>query len=269
MQPDLLTVGELMRAVAISEVLPKFRNLNPNQINEKDFGELVTDADLRAEEVLEKELRAMIPGSRVIGEEMVSRDISILDALSTTDPLWIVDPIDGTQNFADGKPCFAMIIAYVHKGQTLAGWIHEPYTDALVWAAKGQGAYEKGTRLKVRNRTDVVAFRGSLNNSTRKRLSRRQTEENLEIPKDITRYRCVGAEYADLARGNLQFAHYMGNIKPWDHAAGILIHSEAGGYSGYSDTGKPYLPSPPHRDRAIIIAPGSAAWARLRDLTSI
>ena len=80
---------------------------------------------------------------------MVSRDISILDALSTTDPLWIVDPIDGTQNFADGKPCFAMIIAYVHKGQTLAGWIHEPYTDALVWAAR-QGAYEKGTRLKVR-----------------------------------------------------------------------------------------------------------------------
>ena len=71
MQPNLLTVGELMRAVAISEVLPKFRNLNPNQINEKDFGELVTDADLRAEEVLERELRAMLPGSRVIGEEMI------------------------------------------------------------------------------------------------------------------------------------------------------------------------------------------------------
>ena len=269
MIPDILAVGDLMRAVAASEVLTRFRNLKPDQINEKDFGELVTVADLRAEEILERELRALVPGSKVIGEEMVSRDISILDAHSTTDPLWIIDPIDGTQNFADGKSCFAMIIAYVHKGETLAGWIHEPYTNALVWAAKGQGAWEKGIRLQITNRTDVSEFRGSLNKSARERLNRRQIEENLEIPKDMTRYHCVGAEYADLARGNLQFAHYMGNIKPWDHAAGILIHSEAGGYSGYSDSGKPYFPIPPHRDRAIIIAPGSAAWARLRDLTAI
>ena len=112
MIPDILAVGDLMRAVAASEVLTRFRNLKPDQINEKDFGELVTVADLRAEEILERELRALVPGSKVIGEEMVSRDISILDAHSTTDPLWIIDPIDGTQNFADGKSCLAMIIAY-------------------------------------------------------------------------------------------------------------------------------------------------------------
>ena len=269
MIPDILAVENVMRAVAASEVLTRFRNLKPDQINEKDQGELVTVADLRAEEVLEKELRTLVPGSRVIGEEMVSRDISILDALSATDPLWIVDPIDGTQNFADGKTCFAMIIAYVHKGQTLAGWIHEPYTNNLVWAARGQGTWEKGTRLQITDLTGVGEFRGSLNKSARERLNRRRIEENLEIPKEMTRYRCVGAEYADLARGNLQFAHYVGSIKPWDHAAGILIHTEAGGYSGYADTGKPYSPSPPHRGRAIIVAPGSTAWARLRDLTSI
>ena len=84
----------------------------------------------------------------------------------------------------------------------------------------------------------------------------------------MTRYACVGAEYADLARGKLDFAHYMGNLKPWDHAAGVLIHQEAGGFSAYVDTISPYVPTPPHRGQTIIMAPRKEAWFQLRDLTT-
>ena len=91
MIPDILAVGDLMRAVAASEVLTRFRNLKPDQINEKDFGELVTVADLRAEEVLERELRALVPGSKVIGEEMVChrQDGAGWDNVYMTGAVWI------------------------------------------------------------------------------------------------------------------------------------------------------------------------------------
>ncbi len=259
-----------MRNVASSEVLPRFRNLSPGQIMEKQFGELVTIADENAESALIDGLRALLPGSNVIGEESAARCPSILDTFDGHAPLWIVDPIDGTQNFTDGKTCFAMIIAFIQRGRTLAGWILEPYKDQLVWAVEGEGAWEDGLALRISPKNNIREFRGSLNKRLRERLQKMREAHAIDIPAEMIRYACVGAEYADLARGKLQFARYMGNLKPWDHAAGILIHKEAGGVSGYADTGEPYLPTAPHRNKgAIIIAPGKDTWYQLQKLTSL
>ena len=114
--PDNFAVARLMREVASEEVLPRFRNLSEDDISEKYAGELVTVADERAEAALETGLGALVPGSVVIGEELTARDPEVLDAMDNHDgPMWIVDPVDGTQNFADGKTCFAMIVAYVRE----------------------------------------------------------------------------------------------------------------------------------------------------------
>ena len=268
--PDNFAVAQLMREVASAEVLPRFRNLSAKDISEKSFGELVTVADERAEAALEAGLSALLPGSVVIGEELTARDPSVLDAIDNhVGSMWIVDPVDGTQNFADGKPCFAMIVAYVRNGITRAGWIFEPYSNRMISAELGQGAWEGDLALKVSNRSELRHFHGSLNKRLRKKLREAPVKSSSTIFSKMTRYACVGAEYADLARGKLDFAHYTGNLKPWDHAAGVLIHKEAGGFSAYADTITPYVPAAPHTGRAIIMAPQEEAWYQLRDLTDV
>jgi len=160
--PDNFAVAQLMREVASAEVLPRFRNLSAKDISQKSSGELVTVADERAEAALEAGLSALLPGSVVIGEELTARDPAVLDAIDNhVGSMWIVDPVDGTQNFADGKTCFAMIVAYVRNGITRAGWIFEPYSNRMISAELGQGAWEGGLALKVSNRSELRHFRGS------------------------------------------------------------------------------------------------------------
>lgn len=268
MLPDFQAVSALMRRIAAEEVLPRFRNLANGEIFEKSPGDVVTIADEKAEAVLKTELSALLPASRVIGEEAAAKSPDILNLLDDDGDIWIVDPIDGTQNFANGNTCFAMIVALVIDRETRAGWIFEPFQDRMIWAAKGQGAWENGNRLSISPRTDIAQFHGSLSKKLRKRLLKLHPGPDAPIPERMTRYACVGAEYADLARGQLQFARYMGNLKPWDHAAGILIHQEAGGVHGYADSKEAYIPKPPHRGRAILMAPSETAWRSLRDLTA-
>ena len=269
MLPNMTKVDAIMREVAAREVLPRFQNLSHAEIREKNPGDIVTIADEKAEAALDERLREEIPGSRAIGEEMAARDPSSMNALEGPDPVWIIDPVDGTQNYADGNPCFAMIIALVHNSETLAGWIYEPHRGHMVYAAKGQGAWEDGCQLRITDGDDLSELKGSLNKRLREILYQRQATEDLKIPSKMTRYRCVGAEYADLARGKLDFARYMGSLKPWDHAAGALIHAEAGGFNAYTDSMEAYMPVPPHKGRALLMAPDRQNWKLLHELTSL
>ena len=268
MLPDMIKVGAIIREVAGQEVLPRFQNLSDAEIRQKKPGDIVTIADERAEVALDECLREIIPESHVVGEERAARDPSSMNVLKGSDPVWIIDPVDGTQNFADGNPCFAMIIAFVHSSETLAGWIYEPYRGRMIHAAKGQGAWEGGHRLRIPEGEDLSRLKGSLNKRLRELLCQRQATEGLEIPSEMVRYRCVGAEYADLARGNLDFALYTGTLKPWDHAAGVLIHTEAGGFSAYTNDMRAYTPVLPHKGQALLMAPDRENWKLLRNLTS-
>src|SRR5262249_31532208 len=110
---DPAAVIALMREVAATHILPRFRKLAAHEIHEKAPGNLVTIADLEAERALTPALTALIPGSLVVGEEAVAHDPAILDRLAGDDPVWVVDPVDGTQNFTKAVPCFAVIVALV------------------------------------------------------------------------------------------------------------------------------------------------------------
>src|SRR5690242_20515707 len=110
MLPDSDRVARLIAETAAAEIMPRFEKLERHEIQEKRPGDLVTVADLAAERRLSLVLQDLLPGSRIVGEEAVAADPCVLAALAEADPVWLIDPIDGTGNFAAGKPIFAVIV---------------------------------------------------------------------------------------------------------------------------------------------------------------
>src|SRR6185437_792815 len=100
------------------EVMPRFEKLESGDISEKGPGDLVTVADIAAEHRLTPALRGLLPGSLVVGEEAVAADPAVLALLDGDDYVWVVDPIDGTANFAAGIPLFAVMVALIRRGET-------------------------------------------------------------------------------------------------------------------------------------------------------
>lgn len=268
MIPDASTVAALIREVAASEILPRFRRLEARDITEKKSPtDLVTTADIEAERWLTRALTVLLPGSVVVGEEAAEGDPDMLLALAGDDPVWLVDPVDGTRNFVRHDPRFAVIVALCVAGETRAGWILDPVSDVLAWAVEGQGAWlddAKGRhRLQVSAAKPIGEMTGSLGAKLGNRMRARATGGVNEAPKHIVRYGCTGQEYLDLARGVLDFARYH-RLKPWDHAAGVLIHAEAGGYGAIAEDGRPYRPEPRIAPDTVMVAPDRASWNALR-----
>ena len=263
---DPEAVGKLIREVTAAEILPRFRNLTADEISKKSAGDVVTVADIAAEAALAAGLSEIMPGAHIVGEEAAENSPESLNVLAGDDPVWIIDPVDGTQNFADGKDCFAVIVAWVEGGLTTAGWIYEPVSDAMVWAGKGRGTWIDGKQVKYADAGPINTLRGSLKDHIAERMRRKHGADKSNLPADIVRYRCVGAEYADLARCNLHFARYGGRLKPWDHAAGVLIHDEASGFSAVCETQKPYQVTPDLEQQTLLMAPSDDSWRQLNNL---
>jgi len=266
MTPDSEAVIAIIREVAAAEIMPRFGNLGADDVGHKRSpADLVTTADLEAERRLSAALTRLSPGSAVIGEEAAEHDPTVFAALAGASPVWLIDPVDGTHNFAHDKPCFAVIVAYCLGGETVAGWIHDPIADATVWAAKGRGAWIEdagGTRpIRAAAPRDLERMTGSLGWRMARRIKAHR-EAGLTMPKRIVRYGCVGREYMDLGSGALDFALYT-RLKPWDHAAGALIHQEAGGFSQITDDLTHYRPAPGIQEMTLLLAPDEAAWHAL------
>jgi len=140
-------VAQLMRQTAAQAILPRFRALHASEIEEKSPGEQVTAADREAETLLTAGLMALLPGSAVLGEEAASAQPDTVQRLSGKADLWIVDPLDGTSNFVEGKPIFSVMVALMHRGETVASWMLDPLTDVLAVAQKDGGAWLGGQRI--------------------------------------------------------------------------------------------------------------------------
>ncbi len=258
--PDMDKVSAVMAAVAKAEIMPLYERLSADQIDNKVSGEPVTEADIRAEQRLAEELSSLYPGAAVVGEEGVAADPKSAAPLDGDGPLWIVDPLDGTRNFAEGKPCFAVIIAFCRGGKTLAGWIHNPLDGQTAMAQIGEGAWMGGQRLRVAPAAPVGKMGASLSRRRREKLAERVAPA--AYPSRALRYGCLGMEYVDLTRGALHFAEY-GGLKPWDHAAGLLMHAEAGGFAAMAADEAAYRPLLEQRIR-LLVAPDRQSWRELR-----
>ncbi|MGH7091389.1 MAG: inositol monophosphatase family protein [Stellaceae bacterium] len=252
---DVDRVMHLIREVATAEIVPRFRSLAAGDIREKKPGDLVTIADIEAERRLTAALEAAAPGTVAIGEESVAADPALLECLAGEVPVWIIDPIDGTGNFAKGRPRFAVIVAYVEGGVTNAGWIYDPLGRAMVWAQRRGGAFLEGNQLRLGGSASDRRFAGSAYGRTAAdvRAAKALTDTDRFAVKN---HGCSGYEYMELARGGADFTLHSRSL-PWDHAAGMLIIEEAGGVARFLD-GSSY--DPRVLDRKPLAAASAAAW---------
>ncbi|MGK5680686.1 inositol monophosphatase family protein [Actinoplanes sp. URMC 104] len=256
-------VAELIREVAATIVLPRWRHLATDEIDQKAPGDLVTIADKESERALTRGLTALLPGSAVVGEESVAADPSVLDRLGNGGAVWIVDPVDGTNNFAAGKKPFAVMVALLRDGEPAASWILDVPGDNLTVAEAGSGAYRDGVRLKTR--TDdpgVGTLRGVVASHYLPERLRRVAAGNATAFGQVTKgHHCAGYEYPAVAVDEQQFALFW-RILPWDHVPGSLIIREAGGMALHLD-GTPYRPT--DSERGLLIAANDDIWRTARD----
>lgn len=261
----LHTVEDLLTRVAQQEILSRFNKLTENDIHYKDgHRDIVTTADLEAENRIHEGLLKIMPESHVIGEEGAFKNPEILDKLNGSAPVWLVDPVDGTRNFSKGKPCFAVICALVVDGVTQMGWILDPIAGACIYTQKGQGAYLGPQKLNLTYQADDLrSLTGSVGECVQDRL-KKQTDK--DVPERLVRYHCVGREYMDLALGKIHFALYGGKMMPWDHAAGVLMVEEAGGYVRVMKNEQAYSPRRQGPDERLLIAPDAPTFTSLKKL---
>jgi len=262
MQPDIDRITRLLEEAAAEEIVPRFRSLADGEIRRKQGGEVVTVADEATEARLSVALGDLMPGSTVVGEEAVAGDPSVLERLSEDRPVWVIDPVDGTANFANGIGVFAVMLAFLREGEIRAAWIHDPLGDRTAVAEAGEGAWMAGRRLAVAGPKPLAEMRGTLHASQYATPEMaRQVQARRERLQAIKSLRCAGAEYLRLASGEMHFSLFT-KMAPWDHAPGNLIHREAGGVALMLD-GRAYDAVQPVE--GLLMAPDRASWTVLHD----
>lgn len=264
---DLAAVAALLRDAARAEILPRFRNLGEAGVRTKTGPlDLVTEADEAAERMIASGLTRRFPGCVVVGEEASSADPSRLGLLAGADLAFVVDPVDGTANFAAGLPLFGVMAAAIVRGEVVAAAIHDPLGDDTALALRGEGAWTetpdgRRTDLRVAGPAPVGAMAGNVSWRFLPEPARSTVCRNLPRLGGSWDYRCSAHEYRMLAAGHCHFV-FFNRLYPWDHAPGWLLHQEAGGYSAQLD-GRAY--SPTRVDGGLICAPDRACWEGLRD----
>jgi fructose-1,6-bisphosphatase/inositol monophosphatase family enzyme len=230
-------VEAIMREASDRAILPRYRSLAAHEIIAKAADDVVTVADRESEAILTEKLAALLPEAAVVGEEAVHAEPAIMKQLK--DRLcWIVDPLDGTMNFSQGKPPFGVLVALADAGETIGSWILDTLSGRFCHACKGTGAWIDGERAFARTtgETPPVAAISTifLDEAERRRVITHLTPRYrlTDIP------RCAAEQYPRLVLGINDISVFNRTL-PWDHAAGVLFLNEAGGKAARPD-GSPY-----------------------------
>ncbi|WP_404403263.1 inositol monophosphatase family protein [Pelagibacterium halotolerans] len=266
MSIDVAALANILRDAAKAEILPRFRKLDAGEVTEKtDAVDLVTVADAAAERFIGKAVGVLAPGAAFVGEESVAADPSLLLEVGKADLAIVVDPIDGTANYAAGLPLFGVMASVVSKGETVAGIIYDPMGDDWLIAEKGAGAHlvrPTGEAIPISVSAPVALgdMVGHASLGLTPMDARKRFFANLAKPRIVANYRCAAHDYRTFATGHCHFLMFN-KLMPWDHLAGALIVQEAGGYLAKFD-GSPYAPS----DTAggLIVTPDAESWNVLR-----
>jgi fructose-1,6-bisphosphatase/inositol monophosphatase family enzyme len=261
---------EAVRSVGAREIMPHFRNLSVNDVEAKSHAhDLVTIADLAAEDSIRLNVERILPGAAFVGEEAVASNPRIIDAIDTSDTCVLVDPIDGTGNYVAGLAVFGTILAVIHKGQTIYGILYDPVVDDWMFAVRNEGSWFRRRngdciRLQTKRDCNLDAARGLVAiedyNSTERATLLRKFDAVFHV-RDI---RCSCHEYRALASGGVDFLRSY-SLKPWDHAAGLLLLQEAGGWAAVNGA-KPYAPT--CHDGRIVAASCESMGQRISMLTA-
>ncbi|WBB66290.1 inositol monophosphatase family protein [Micromonospora sp. WMMD812] len=256
-------VGALLWEAADQIVVPLFRKLDAADVTEKAPGEIVTVADQRAEELISAGLRRLRPGSVVVGEEAVAEDRDLLRHLRGVGDVWLVDPVDGTSNFAAGRRPFALMAALLSEGEPVAAWVLDPLADTLAAARVGAGTVLDGRPVRTIETVPApaelrgVAMTRFLPPAARDRVRAGGSRIGELLPGQ----HCAGREYLDILTGRQQFALFWRTL-PWDHAPGALLVRAAGGVARRFD-GTEYHPA--DDGHGLLVAANEQVWAEVRE----
>ena len=200
----------------------------------KNGNELVTQADVAADELITAAIRRNYPDHQILSEELNPDE---LNKAGQHEHLWIVDPIDGTVNFAHGHPQVAVSIAYYHNGKARVGVVHNPFTNETFHAQAGKGARLNDVPVHCTEKADLsraiiaTGFPYEIDNLA---LLMRRLEQVLANCADIRRLGAAALDICWVACGRLD--GYYESVKPWDFAAAQLIAREAGASFGHIQT---------------------------------
>ena len=245
----------LMKDAAEKLILPKFRLLERHEVRDKSVGELVTTADLEAEAFLSDALAKLLPEAKIVGEEAASEDAAMMKQLSE-DLCWIIDPLDGTNNFANGTGPFGIMVALTKFGEVIGGWILDPLTGRRCSASLGSGSRINGEKVfsKASGQTPKLLAMSSLYGSVTDRELLRHAFEGIYQLSEIPR--CAAEQYPRMTLGQSDITLF-GRTLAWDHAAGSLFVSEAGGYVARKN-GDPYRVD--QTGSGLIVATDHDTW---------
>jgi len=255
-----------VRAAAGEAILPRFRALSAHEIAEKSGpADLVTIADTEAEAQIVARLARDWPEAVVLGEEMVAKDARLRDAMAEADPAVILDPVDGTWNFARGVSVFAVILAVARAGRPAWGMIYDPVWDDWVesdggesWLVSSRGRQRLSTAPARPKRQMTGYFPQALYRGEPRRAA---ALAGLNYAR-LTSLRCAAHEYRLLAQGAVDFILSGPVPHPWDHAAGVLAVQGAGGVARFLD-GEEYELG---RRRGIVLSASSEeVWQQVAD----
>ena len=260
--PDPAAVAAAIKEAARTEALARFQKLQSYEISEKSPGDLVTIADLETERALNRDLSSLWPGSVMVGEEAVAENPNLLEALRGEEACWLIDPIDGTINYAAGVPLFATMVALVIRGEVVGGWVYDPVHDVMATAEKGSGAYLDGQRVTLGPEPPLERLSGCLHLSGYDRDLAATAARNFNAVGPLLVLHCAGLEYQMMLRGRLHYAVYL-RTNPWDHAPGLLLLAEAGGHTARLD-GSGYDINVINHPSPLLATVGVGVWQDLR-----
>lgn len=220
-------------ALAAGALMLSERNA-PKRIQAKASDvDLVTHVDLACDALICEKISAAFPGHLLLTEETYQKGSPIFERMKT-EPCWIVDPIDGTTNYAHGFPHSAVSIAYAEHGEPIVGVIYDPFKQELFHAVKNEGAFLNDEKIHASETSDLskalvatgFAFRREANPDYD--AAGKYLMNLLRATRDVRRAGSAALDLAYVACGRLD-AFFESHLAPWDVAAGIVLIHEAGG----------------------------------------
>jgi len=220
---------------ASRSLIRDFGEIENLQVSSKGPGDFVTSADKRTEKILIEELQKAHPEYGIITEET-----GIINK-SNTKNRWIIDPIDGTFNFMNGIPQFAISVGYEEENEIKCGVIFNPILNEMFCAEKGNGAYLNNTRIRVSNQkkvSDALVVTGGPRGASK--IKDKIFSEYINVSKNVGNVRKFGSAALDMAYvacGRFD-GYWQRELNYWDIAAGIILVKEAGGFVDFFEEEK-------------------------------
>ncbi len=216
---DLAAIENIIAEVAATEIMPRFRRLEQSDIEMKGVNDPVTVADKAAEEALIARFQDILPGSVIVGEESFAKDTRILSRFSGDEDVWVIDPIDGTRNFIEGRAEFGVMVALVRRKKTVAAWIHDPSSGDTLAAEEGGGVWMRGQKMRLAGHDPKIPRLGIIGSRLRSALSKPRVVPVVAALPALTIGSAAAFDYARMFTGEKLFANSQ--APPAQHSCSI------------------------------------------------